>query len=201
MNIRVKLYALLDKYLPPGTSKGAAPDASRGATGNEADLDVADGATVSAVLDGLGLPPEVCHLVLINGNFVAPGERKTKKLAEGDHLAVWPPVAGGGGKKKAAGGGPKPITVEKEMAVTHADFFRTLPRALGTNGFKKSGDKVVLEDGEMRLEIALGPEGERKIAQLSVPATQVTLTFSGYTDTAAADALKLFDRMFQKGGG
>ena len=188
MNIRVKLYALLDKYLPPETSKGA----SRGATGNEADLDVVPDATVSAVLDGLGLPPEVCHLVLVNGNFVAPGERKTTKLAEGDHLAVWPPVAGGS---------PKPKTVEKEMAVTHGDFFRTLPKALGTNGFKRSGEKVVLEDGEKRLEIALGPERERKIANLAVPATDVTLTFSGYTDAEASQALKLFDRMFQKGGG
>jgi sulfur carrier protein ThiS len=156
---------------------------------------------VVEVLDGLGLPPEVCHLVLVNGNFVAPGERKTTKLAEGDHLAVWPPVAGGGGKKKPAGGNLKSKTVEKEMAVTHADFFRTLPKALGTNGFKRSGDKVVLEDGEKRLEIALGPERERKIANLAVPATDVTLTFSGYTDAEASDALKLFDRMFQKGGG
>ena len=192
MNIRVKLYALLDKYLPPG--------ASQGATGNEADLDVANGATVSEVLDGLDLPPEVRHLVLINGNFVAPGERKTKKLAEDDHLAVWPPVAGGG-DKKPAGGGPKPKVVEKEMAVTHGDFFRTLPRALGTSNFQKKGAKVTLIDGGKRLEITLGPERTRRIAQLSVPVTDVTLEFSGYTDAEASAALKLFDRMFQKGGG
>ncbi len=193
MNIRVKLYALLDKYLPQG--------ASQGATGNEADLDVADGATVSEVLDGLGLPPEVCHLVLINGHFIAPGERKTKKLAEGDHLAVWPPVAGGGSEKPAGGGGPKPKVVEKEMAVTHGDFFRTLPRALGTRAYRKIGAKVTHIDGDKRLEITLGPERTRRIAQLSVPVTDVTLEFSGYTEAEAAAALKLFDRMFQKGGG
>lgn len=191
MNIRVKLYALLDKYLPPG--------AAQGATGNEADLDVAGGATVSEVLDGLDLPLEVRHLVLINGNFVAPGERKTKKLAEGDHLAVWPPVAGGGDKKPA--GGPKTKVVEKEMAVTHGDFFRTLPRALGTSAYRKTGAKVTHTDGKKRLEITLGPERTRRIAQLSVPVTDVTLEFSGYTDAEADAALKLFDRMFQKGGG
>ncbi len=184
MNIRVKLYALLDKYLPQG--------ASQGATGNEADLDVAGGATVSEVLDGLGMPPEVCHLVLINGHFVAPGERKTRKLAEGDHLAVWPPVAGGS---------PKTKVVEKEMAVTHGDFFRTLPRALGTSAYRKIGAKVTHTDGDKRLEITLGPERTRRIAQLSVPVTDVTLEFSGYTDAEASAALKLFDRMFQKGGG
>ncbi len=193
MNIRIKLYALLDKYLPPG--------AAQGATGNEADLAVADGTTVSAVLDGLKMPPEVCHLVLINGHFVAPGERRTQKLAEGDHLAVWPPVAGGGGKKKSAGGRSKSKVVEKEMAVTHSDFFRTLPRALGTSAYRKIGAKVTHTEGDKRLEITLGPERTRRIAQLSVPATDVTLEFSGYTDAEAAAALKLFDRMFQKGGG
>ena len=87
------------------------------------------------------------------------------------------------------------------MAVTHGDFFRTLPRALGTSDFSKSGNKVSLVDGKKRLDIALGPEGERKIAQLAIPVTDVTLTFTGYTDAEAEDALKLFERMFQKGGG
>ena len=41
----------------------------------------------------------------------------------------------------------------------------------------------------------------RPAAQYVQPATPVTLTFDGYTSAEAADALKLFDRMFQKGGG
>ncbi len=41
------------------------------------------------------LPPEMAHLVLINGIFVAPSQRGLKRLAEDDHLAMWPPVAGG----------------------------------------------------------------------------------------------------------
>ncbi len=180
MIVRVKLYAKLDRYLPDGAS------------GNQADLDVAEDATVTRVLTGLGLPPEVCHLVLINGVYVAPGDRAKQALQDGDHLAVWPPVAGGV---------PKPIVIEKEMAVTHADFFRTLPRALGTDKFKKSGARVLLENGDKRLNIALGPEGTRQIANLAVPATNVALTFTGYTDAEASAALKLFERMFQKGGG
>ena len=96
---------------------------------------------------------------------------------------------------------PKPIVVEKEMAVTHRDFFRTLPQALGTKAYRKIGAKVTRIDGDKRLEITLGPERTRKIAQLSVPATDVRLEFSGYTDAEAEAALKLFDKMFQKGGG
>ena len=87
MRIRIKLFALLDKYIPEGTAIGP--------TGNEADLDVADGATISSVFDHLALPNEFCHLVLVNGIFIPPSERPGHALVEGDHLAVWPPVAGG----------------------------------------------------------------------------------------------------------
>lgn len=182
MKIRVKLYARLDRYLPEGNAGGA----SR----NEADLEVADGATPADVFDRLGLPAEYCHLVLINGVFVAPSERGAHELEAGDHLAVWPPVAGGG-----------KTVIEKEMALTHADFFRTLPRALGTSKFRKLASGAVLADGKKRLAVALGPEGERRIAGLAVPATRVTLTFTGYGDAEAEAALKRFERSFQKGGG
>lgn len=83
MKVVVKLYALLDRYLPPGSAD------------NRATLELAEGATPAQVIHSLGLPAQYCHLVLVNGSFVAPGERATLTLQEGDHLAVWPPVAGG----------------------------------------------------------------------------------------------------------
>lgn len=83
MNVRVKLYAMLSKYLPDSAVK------------NEADLSVGDGENVQAVLSGLNLPEEMCHLVLVNGTYLSPSERSGHKLSEGDHVAVWPPVAGG----------------------------------------------------------------------------------------------------------
>lgn len=94
-----------------------------------------------------------------------------------------------------------PFIVQKEMALTHADFFRIIPKALGTDAFEKTGTGVVLADGEKRLEIAVGPERVRKIALMEVPACDVRLEFTAYSDDEREVALFLFDRMFQKGGG
>lgn len=87
MKIRAKLYANLGGYLPEGTTDDP--------NGNEADMEVDDGVTIADVFERLALPEEYCHLVLVNGFFIAPSERDGHVLAEGDHLAVWPPVAGG----------------------------------------------------------------------------------------------------------
>ncbi len=83
MKITVKLYAQLGTYLPTGTKD------------NQLDLDVEDGATVAAVFARFNVPPENCHLVLVNGAFVPPGERESHALKENDALAAWPPIAGG----------------------------------------------------------------------------------------------------------
>lgn len=83
MNVTVKLYALLGRYLPPNSRD------------NAADLPVAEGASVMDVIRQLNLPMEHCHLVLVNGTFVPPSERGARVLEQGDALAIWPPIAGG----------------------------------------------------------------------------------------------------------
>lgn len=83
MKITLKLFALLSPYLPSG------------ARGNEVVLELPEGTTAGQALDGVGLPAGLAHLVLVNGVYVAPGERPAKTLKEGDALAAWPPVAGG----------------------------------------------------------------------------------------------------------
>ena len=83
MKVTVKLYAMLGQYLPAG------------AKDNTITLDVDGGATPASMVARLGVPPEQCHLVLVNGVYVAPGERAGHALADGDALAIWPPVAGG----------------------------------------------------------------------------------------------------------
>jgi len=83
MNITIKLYAMLGDYLPGPSSN------------NATEIDIPEDQTVSSLIEQLGIPPAMAHLVLINGVYVEPGERGARILQAGDALAIWPPVAGG----------------------------------------------------------------------------------------------------------
>jgi len=83
MVITVKLFAFLAKHLPPGAER------------NVAKLNLAEGTTVSQVIDELHVPLEHCHLVLVDGVYVPLEERDTRVLPDGGTLAIWPMVAGG----------------------------------------------------------------------------------------------------------
>lgn len=83
MRVTLKLYASLAVHLPAGADR------------NAAQIEVSGDATVRGVLDAWNVPPEQCHLVLVNGVFLPPAARSGRRLSEGDVLAVWPPVAGG----------------------------------------------------------------------------------------------------------
>lgn len=83
MKIRFKLFASLGQYLPQGSLR------------NEIELEVAEGATPADLIAAYQLPPKLVHLVLINGAYIAPEQRNQQHLAEGDALAIWPPIAGG----------------------------------------------------------------------------------------------------------
>ena len=81
--VTVKLFASLSEYLPAG------------AKDNAVQMNLVDGATIGSTLAALSVPQELCHLVLLNGIFVPPSQRKSAAIVEGDVVSVWPPVAGG----------------------------------------------------------------------------------------------------------
>lgn len=84
ITVTVKLYASLGAYLPKQAKR------------NQSDMQVSGpDATVEALFHKLGVPEAMCHLVLVNGHYVAPSDRAATRLKDGDHLAAWPPVAGG----------------------------------------------------------------------------------------------------------
>lgn len=88
------------------------------------------------------------------------------------------------------------------MALTHADFFRLLARAVGTDAYQVEDGRVrVAGDAGRRVEIVLGPEVPRRIALLEVPSMRVRITLTGFPQAEAAAWLGRFDRTYQKGGG
>ena len=84
MKITFKLFASLGDYLPASVRPA-----------NEMSLPVTEGATIAQVIEPFGLPPKLVHLVLVNGRYIAPEQRAAHALADGDVLAIWPPIAGG----------------------------------------------------------------------------------------------------------
>ncbi|AYH43328.1 MoaD/ThiS family protein [Azoarcus sp. DN11] len=83
MKIGFKLFASLTDYLPSDRK------------GNRVELEVGEGATISELIARFNVPERSAHLVLVNGHFVPPAQRTSRHLAEGDELAIWPPIAGG----------------------------------------------------------------------------------------------------------
>ncbi len=93
------------------------------------------------------------------------------------------------------------IVFEKEMGIDHADFVRLLPRALDGRAFRVDGNRIVIEDGALRLEITLGETSERRIALLTLPVTPVRFEFTGYSADEATAAMRRIDQAFLRGGG
>ena len=79
MQVEVRLFATLAGFLPPGSHDGA------GIVDLEAD------ATVRRLIERLAIPPQMSRIVLVNGRDVDDDER----LAPGDVVDVFPPLAGG----------------------------------------------------------------------------------------------------------
>jgi sulfur carrier protein ThiS len=88
MRVTFKLFAMLTDYLPQQLD-------GRPRSGNVIELDLPDGTTVQQVIDRYGLPARLVHLVLVDGAFVPQEQRASRVLADGQALAIWPPVAGG----------------------------------------------------------------------------------------------------------
>ena len=84
MQITFKLFATLTDYLPPEARRS-----------NQLTLEVSPESTISQIIEPFGLPPKMVHLVLVNGRYIDPEKRLTTSLADGDVLAIWPPIAGG----------------------------------------------------------------------------------------------------------
>jgi molybdopterin converting factor small subunit len=79
VRVEVRLFATLERFLPPGSRGGVAL------------LDVPDGSTAADVARRLGIPAGFERVLLVNGRDAGPD----RTLAAGDVLDLYPPLAGG----------------------------------------------------------------------------------------------------------
>jgi hypothetical protein len=79
MNIRIKLYAGLAKFLPEGSTNKQAP------------LSVPEAVTIGEVLSTLGIHHTMARLIVVNG----VNRKPDYVLQEGDSLNIYPHFAGG----------------------------------------------------------------------------------------------------------
>ena len=79
MNVDVALFASLSQFQPDGLG---------GTRARSFDLD--EGTTIAQVIASLGLPDQP-RVVFVNSRHA----EETSALADGDRLAIFPPVAGG----------------------------------------------------------------------------------------------------------
>ena len=99
--------------------------------------------------------------------------------------------------------GRRRISVTKDMAISHSDFFRILPLVLGDETYEYCSDRNIVSIARKggKIEIYLSPERQENVASLRIPRTQVELRFENYSREEAAAFLENFNLRFQRGGG
>ena len=96
---------------------------------------------------------------------------------------------------------PSEVRVVKDMALSHADFFRILPVLLEHERYDIHGDNIRVARGTGEIEIRLSPESHRQMGMLRLPRTQVELRFRECSAQAVERFLAHFDLRYRRGGG
>lgn len=89
----------------------------------------------------------------------------------------------------------------RQMTITHADFFRILPKALGSDQYQRDGNRISFIQPACSMTINVSPERRWQIAGLELPVTDVEIIIEGCSEEETISILKRFELSFQKGGG
>lgn len=90
----------------------------------------------------------------------------------------------------------------KDMALTPAEFFRGAALVMEDREYRVDSQGVETGSAERGISISIEPLPPRRLSGLlSLPRTQVTISFRGYGAEEEADFLQRFDRVFQRAGG
>lgn len=83
MKIKLRLFATLQEYLPPGSSN------------SETIIDLPEASTIPDALAVLAVPMNLPHIVFVNGRHVLRPDLTGRQLADGDILSAFPAIGGG----------------------------------------------------------------------------------------------------------
>lgn len=89
----------------------------------------------------------------------------------------------------------------RELGLTHAEFYRSLPPAIAHRVFTVEDNRVRIDDGDRTVTIELGEQRYRSIASLRLPYLEARFTFLGFTTAERLKFMERFERYFQRGGG
>jgi hypothetical protein len=91
--------------------------------------------------------------------------------------------------------------VVMDMSISHVEFFRILPAALGRMGFRQAGLHVVASEGARTVIIDLSAERPRRLGALTLPAVMVTIEAAGFGEADWSGFMTRFHTAFHRGGG
>jgi len=93
------------------------------------------------------------------------------------------------------------IQYADDMGLTHGDFFRLLPSAMGSHAYRIEGNTVHGEIDQGTVEIVMGEQQVRRIALMAIPFARVSFHFRGVSALQQQAFKEYFDLRFQRGGG
>ena len=88
-----------------------------------------------------------------------------------------------------------------DMGLTHAEFFKTLPAAIGHLAYTRDGNVIRVDYEGRCVQFELGPQQVREIALLRMPHTPVKFNFHRFSDAQRETFMERFDLYFRRGGG
>ena len=96
----------------------------------------------------------------------------------------------------------KRLTIVKDMALTPEQFLREIGRAMRGLDYRIDGHRVIGGEPGHRVKIDVRPLPARRLGGLlSLPRSEVSISFDGYSELEEKTFLEDFDRAFQRGGG
>jgi molybdopterin synthase catalytic subunit/molybdopterin converting factor small subunit len=139
VDIEVRLFANLNKFLPPGS------------TGRRAQVSMPADSTVAALLEHLSLPASQVHLVAVNGRHQ---QDLSYVLQDTDQVSIFPPLAGGAARLGPFHIGPEEIDVTALGAAVADPSAGAMVTFVGTVRNRSRGKGVTLLEYEAYVAMA-----------------------------------------------